>query len=186
MSKQVTRIMVLGVIASRGPVSGYRIEKTLGEWSVHRWATIAPASIYHQIRALRAAGMIERAEVQSGRAIELVATSVGQAQLRALLLDLLHEEDFQPLSLIPLLHFAPVLTTAELVDGLERRIQVIDRALEHEQEVLDRAEALGPSHVTEVFRLTWHGLRADRQWCLEFMARLTPGRAAAADGARRR
>jgi DNA-binding PadR family transcriptional regulator len=172
VSKQVTRMMVLGVIVHRGPLSGYGVEKTLNEWNVHRWTTIAPASIYQQIKSLGKAGMIELADSQTGRAVEHIATDAGREELHALLLGLLREEDFQPLSLLPLLHFTPVLAPVELIDGLERRIQTIDRALEHENEVISHADRLGPSYVGEVFRLTWHGLRADRQWCADFLDRL--------------
>jgi DNA-binding PadR family transcriptional regulator len=59
MPKEITRMMILGVVAFRGPIGGYGIEKTLDEWSVGRWTTIAPASIYQQLRSLSSAGFIE-------------------------------------------------------------------------------------------------------------------------------
>jgi DNA-binding PadR family transcriptional regulator len=172
MSSQITRLMVLGVIAYRQPISGYGIQKTLDEWAVARWTTIAPASIYQQLRTLTSRGFIEAVNGSGGRAAAVECTSAGQAELRALLLALLNEHDFQPLSLIPLLHFTPSLSIEELERGLSARIAAIDAALGKEEELVARSAALGRSHVAEIFRLTWHGLRADRAWCEEFRQRL--------------
>jgi len=172
VSRSTTRLMVLGVIAYRQPMSGYGIQKTLDEWAVSRWTTIAPASIYQQLRTLTAQGAVEPTPGATGRAVEYVCTPTGREELRELMLSLLHERDFQPLSLIPLLYFTPSLSTEELDAGLADRIQAIDEALAMEHAMIARSEALGPSHVTEIFRLTWHGLRADRDWCQEFRARL--------------
>jgi DNA-binding PadR family transcriptional regulator len=172
MSRQTTRVMVLGVIAYREPVSGYGIAKTLDEWAVSRWTTIAPASVYQQLRTLDAQGFLQPATPSRGRATEYRCTTTGREELHRLLLDLLGERDIRPLSLIPLLHFTPSLDTAELRDGLTARIAAIDDALAMEDRMLARSATLAPSHVTEIFRLTWHGLRADKAWCQEFLARL--------------
>jgi len=172
MTKQTTRIMVLGVIAYRGPIGGYGVEKTLREWAVERWTTIAPASIYQQLRSLRTAGLIEPVGDGAGRAVDYRCTDAGLAELRLLLLALLDEHDFSPLSLIPLLHFTPSLTRTELTEGLRQRISNIDRLLSHEPEIIALAEASGPSHVLEIFRLTWEGYCADRTWCRSFLDRL--------------
>ncbi|QDZ14345.1 PadR family transcriptional regulator [Humibacter ginsenosidimutans] len=172
MSRQTTRLMVLGVVAYRGPISGYGIEKTLDEWAVSRWTTIAAASVYQQLRTLTAAGFIEPSSGATARAVDYACTPAGTAELHRLLLELLHERDVRPLSLIPLLHFTPSLEPGELHDGLALRIARIDEALALEDEFLNRSLDLGPSHATEIFRLTWHGLRADKAWCEGFRRRL--------------
>jgi DNA-binding PadR family transcriptional regulator len=172
MPKEISRIMVLGTIAVRGPIGGYGIEKTFGEWAVDRWTTIAPASIYQQLRSLGAAGFIEAVGEPVSRATLYRCTAVGTERLHELLLALLREQSPQPLSLIPMLHFTPAISADELVDGLEARVARIDAALEVEPDVLERASTAGPSHVTEIFRLTWEGLRADRAWCLGYLQRL--------------
>jgi DNA-binding PadR family transcriptional regulator len=172
MSKQTTRIMVLGVVAYRQPISGYGIEKTLREWAVDRWTAIAPASIYQQLRSLRGAGLIEPAPDGTGRALDYCCTESGLHELRHLLLSLLNEQDFQPLSLIPLLHFTPSLAVEELIDGLGRRISTLDEVLSHEVAVIAHSDASGTPHVSEIFRLTWEGYRADRDWCHGFLGRL--------------
>ncbi len=172
MGKQTTRIMVLGAISYRQPISGYGVERVLSEWAVDRWTTIAPASIYQQLRSLRSAGLIEPVDAGTGRAIDYRCTETGKAELHRLLRALLDEQDFQPLSLIPLLHFTPSLSRRELTEGLARRISLIDQAVAHETDVLQRAATSGPSHVTEIFRLIWHGYRADRDWCRDFLDRL--------------
>lgn len=172
MSKQVTRIMILGIVVHRAPISGYGIEKTLQEWATERWTSIAAASIYQQLRSLTVAGLIRPTGERTGRAVGYEPTAAGRDELHDLLRSLLHEQSPQPLSLIPLLHFTPTLSSAELIEGLTRRIAVIDRALSYESAVIEQAQSTGPSHVTEIFRLTWHGLRADRAWCREFLDRI--------------
>lgn len=175
MSRQTTRLMVLGIVSYREPVSGYGIEKVLDEWAVSRWTTIAPASVYQQLRTLSAQGFIEPTEGSSARATEYRCAPEGRTELHSLLLGLLGERDPHPLSLIPLLHFTPSLSIEELDAGLAARISAIDDALALESELLARSAELGPSHVSEIFRLSWHGLRADRDWCREFRQRLAAG-----------
>jgi DNA-binding PadR family transcriptional regulator len=142
---------------------------------VSRWTTIAPASIYQQLRTLTADGFIAPVSGSNGRAAEYRNTAAGRAALRLLLLALLDERDIQPLSLIPLLHFTPSLSIEELDAGLAARIAAIDGSLALRDEMIARSEAIGPSHVTEIFRLTWHGLQADRDWCAGFRQRLADG-----------
>ena len=172
MPKETTRIMVLGVIAHRGPISGYGIEKTLDEWAVARWTAIAPASIYQQLRSLSSAGLIAPVGERRTRAVDYTCTDAGRNRLHELLLSLLDEPSPQPLSLIPLLHFTPTLSKEELVDGLTARIARIDDALGHERQVIHQASSVGPAYITEIFRLTWEGLRADRTWCESYLERL--------------
>ncbi|HXD62482.1 MAG TPA: PadR family transcriptional regulator [Lacisediminihabitans sp.] len=172
MSRQSTRIMVLGIVAYRQPISGYGIEKTLAEWAVDRWTTIAPASVYQQLRTLGRSGLIEPVAGSTTRAAEFRCTSAGRDELHRLLLDLLEERDVRPLSLIPLLHFTPSLSTAELEHGLTARVAAIDAALAASDAMLARSGELAASHVMEIFRLTLHGLRADRDWCRSFLHRL--------------
>lgn len=171
MAKRTTRLMILGVIAYRQPISGYGIEKTLAEWAVHRWTTIVPASIYQQLRSLSAAALIEPTS-GTGRAVSYTCTAAGREELRTLLLSVLNDEDLVPLSLIPLLHFTPTLTAGELTAGLTRRIALLDTAIAGEADVIKQVEHHGPRHISEIFRLTWRGLDADRQWCREFLDRL--------------
>ncbi len=172
MSRQTTRLMVLGVVAYRQPVGGYDIAKVLEGWAVSRWTTIAPASIYQQLRTLNINGFVAPDRQKATRATRYTATTAGQDELRRLLLELLHESDVRPLSLIPLLHFTPTLTTEELDAGLTARVAAIDRALSLENDMIERSAALAPAHVTEIFRLTWQGLRADQTWCQDFQQRL--------------
>lgn len=173
MAKETTRLMVLGIVAYRGPVGGYGIERILEEWAVARWTTIAPASIYQQLRSLSASGLIRESSAPRTRASEFEATDEGRERLHTMLLALLDEPRPQPMSLVPLLHFTPSLEEGELIDGLTARIHRIDEALANESAFLTAAEQNGPPHVVELFRLTLEGLRADRRWCVGYLERLS-------------
>lgn len=165
------RIMVLGAIAFRGPLAAAGVGAVFHEWEVDRWATISAASIERRLRALAADGFIEVDAAPSGES-QFHCTARGRDELHQLLLRLLAAEDFQPFSLLPLLHFVRVLSPEQLSDGLRRRILRIDEILAYERSVIARMGVDGPPHASEIIHLNWHRYNADRSWSLEFIGRL--------------
>lgn len=173
----VTRIMVLGAIAFRGPLTRTGVSEVHREWEVSRWTAVTQESIAHAVCLLADSGYIH--ESTSGSAERLLhCTAQGRDELHRLLRRLLAADTFQPFNLLPLLHFARVLSPAELADGLRRRILYIDEVLAYETSAISRAAANGPDHASEIVRLNWHRYNADRSWSLEFIGRLYGGTAA--------
>lgn len=172
VSERTARIMVLGAVAYRGPLSRPDMAKVFDEWTVGRWAMIPAAAIDRQARSLTAAGLIRVSDSAHPEGAEYHCTEAGRTELRRLLLELLNAEDFEPFNLMPLLHFITSLRVAELADGLRRRILYIDEVLAYESAVIADAPADGPDHPTEIVRLNWHRYDADRTWSLGFIGRL--------------
>lgn len=167
---RIARIMVLGAIAHRGPLSAAGVVTVFDEWDIDRWVTITTGSIAEQFRSLSAAGFIRLAEGRHGE--EYDCAEGGRTKLRLLLLELLHVEGFRPFNLMPLLHFVTSLEVSELADGLRRRIIYIDEVLAHKDSVIEHSPADGPDHRSEIVRLDWQRFNADRTWSLEFVGRL--------------
>lgn len=175
VSERTARIMVLGTIAYRAPLTATGIAHVLKEWIVERWADIPAIAIDREVRALAESGLIRQHETSNAAEAEFNCTDQGRNELHQLLLRLLNADSFQPFSLMPLLHFITVLSLAELADGLRRRILYIDEVLAHESSVISHAPADGPDHTSEIVRVNWHRYNADRSWSLEFIGRLYGG-----------
>lgn len=163
------RILVLGAVAYRGPLSADGIASVLDDWGIGRWTSISAGAIDLQLRSLVAAELIRP---DQSVPVEYHCTEEGRTELRRLLLDLLNAEDFTPFNLMPLLHFVTTLGVAELADGLRRRVLRIDEILAHERDVIAHTTAGAPEHPAELARLNWHRFDADREWSLGFIARL--------------
>jgi predicted GNAT family acetyltransferase len=171
-TEQTARIVVLGTIAYRGPLTVSGIADVHQQWAVSRWSTISGESIDQQVRALAASGLIRPQESAGAQGPEFHCTEQGRSGLHDLLLRLVRAERFQPFNLMPLLHFVTSLTPAELADGLRRRILYIDDVLEHESSAIAGSSTGGPDYPSEIHRVNWHRFNADRTWSLEFIGRL--------------
>lgn len=163
------RILVLGAVAYRGPLSAEGVASVLDDWGIGRWTSISAEAIDVQLRSLAAAELIRPDE---SAPVEYHCTEEGRTELRRLLLDLLNAEDFVPFNLMPLLHFVTTLGVAELADGVRRRVLRIDEILAHERDVIAHTTAGAPEFPAELARLNWHRFDADREWSLGFIARL--------------
>lgn len=170
--ERIARIMVLGTIAYRGPLTASGIADVHQQWAVNRWTSISAEQINKQLRALAESGLIRQQDAANTAEPEFHCTESGRSELHHLLLRLVREERFEPFNLMPLLHFVTSLTPAELADGLRRRILYIDEVLAHESSVIAQLSADGPDHASEMNRVTWHRFNADRSWSLEFIGRL--------------
>lgn len=172
MGSSIARIMVLGAVAYRGPLTTDGVASVLREWMVQRWGVIPADSIEWELRTLAESEFVRRQEPGNGAQSQFSCTEQGRNELHDLLLRLLTADTFQPFNLMPLLHFVTALSLAELADGLRRRILRMDEVLAYESSVIAHAAADGPDHASEIVRLNWHRYNADRSWSLAFIGRL--------------
>lgn len=170
--EQIDRIMVLGTVAYRGPLTATGIERELRDGASDTSAAKSRRSIDRQVRLLAEAGHIRRQDSSATGETEYHCTENGRSELRRLLLRLLHTESPRPFDLEPLLHFVTSVSLAELADGLRRRILRIDEVLAHESSVIAHSPVDGPDHRSQIARLSWHRFTADRRWSLEFIGQL--------------
>ncbi|KKO54231.1 PadR family transcriptional regulator [Paenibacillus sp. DMB20] len=54
----MTRAMVLGLLHTNGPMSGYEIQQMMQSAQTDLWAYVQPASIYHALKKLQAEGKV--------------------------------------------------------------------------------------------------------------------------------
>ncbi|MCJ2147805.1 PadR family transcriptional regulator [Bacillus sp. B19-2] len=54
----MTNVMVLGVLLTYGPMSGYEIQQKMRSAKTNEWAYVKPASIYHALRKLESEKLV--------------------------------------------------------------------------------------------------------------------------------
>lgn len=57
----VVRLLVLGVVRTRGRAHGYAVRRELLSWRVETWTEVKPGSIYHALRQLAKEGKLREA-----------------------------------------------------------------------------------------------------------------------------
>ncbi|RBP98048.1 hypothetical protein CRD60_02420 [Bifidobacterium aemilianum] len=179
MSVQDTRLLVLGVVKLREPTYGYEIEKELKRWNADRWAGIARASIYHQLKALTKAGLLEFEstgnEGKRPTQYRYRTTKSGREQFSALLRQELNKASPQPGDLMAALCFTPSIPQDEWEDSCRRRLGLIDLFLASFDEEMNRwfpTEAGKADYIQEIFYYEQAAFTAERQWLTDFLERL--------------
>lgn len=122
-----SRLLVLGVVLLREPTYGYEIEKELKQWNAHRWAGIARASVYNQLRSLTKNGMLKfdstiKPENRPTQYLYRI-TEKGKKEFNALLREQLNNADPQPGDLMLILPFIPFLSREEISNACQKRMQ---------------------------------------------------------------
>jgi DNA-binding PadR family transcriptional regulator len=85
---RVVRLLVLGTLATRGPMYGHQIRRVAEMINVEAWSEIRPGSLYHALHQLEGEGLIEA--VRTERKGRLPARTVygitaeGETELRTL------------------------------------------------------------------------------------------------------
>ena len=52
------RLLVLGVVRTRGEAHGYAVHQELMSWRVDTWTAVKPPSIYHAVKQLEREGLL--------------------------------------------------------------------------------------------------------------------------------
>lgn len=175
------RLLVLGVVRILQPVHGYDVLRELLSWRADQWLSVAPGSVYNQLKTLTRAGMLEvvGTEQQGNRPARTTyrVTRDGDNEFYALLRAALWRVDdasWEPLYVA--LCFAPFLTREELDAALEHRAAQLDalrRSTDFDLKGLDRGTA--PPHVAEVYHLNRARFAAEAAWSRAFAERLRGG-----------
>ena len=58
------RLLVLGVVRTRGQAHGYGVHRELMSWRVDTWTSVKPSSIYHAVKQLAREGRLAATEPQ--------------------------------------------------------------------------------------------------------------------------
>jgi DNA-binding PadR family transcriptional regulator len=177
----LSRLMILGLLAERGPMHGHQIRRTAELTNAEVWGGITGGALYAELRKLSGDGLIEaiREEQVGRRPARTVYRITGEGRL-----ELVVQRDAalgvvfgsaDPLSVVLL--FAAGTDPAELSEQLavrRRRIEGQLEAMAAERERLTGQGVLPPLAVA-AFRRGELRLEAELRWHEEFGRQLAAG-----------
>jgi DNA-binding PadR family transcriptional regulator len=171
-----TRLLVLGVVRGFGRTHGYRVRAELLSWGIDDWANVKPGSIYHALRQLAKAGLLEASEIADwpGR-VDYSLTPEGDKEFFRLLVDALERPEHRADMLSAGLALLPALTRDRAVSVLSTRLAVLEtqRAVLRESSAVD-AEAL-PPHLRELWTMRARYADLSVEWTRDLLERVTSG-----------
>jgi DNA-binding PadR family transcriptional regulator len=139
----LTRLVILGLLAERGPRHGHQLRRDAEMAEADRWAGIGVGSLSRELRGLQAEGLIEAVRTERvGRRPERTVyglTDEGRLELTVLRRQAVSQLDAGPDPLSVVLVFAGTDDPAELAGLLIRRRQ----ALRAQADVLAAERARG-------------------------------------------
>jgi DNA-binding PadR family transcriptional regulator len=177
----LSRLMILGLLAERGPMHGHRIRRTAELTNAEVWGGITGGALYAELRKLSGEGLIEaiREEQVGRRPARTVYQITEEGRLELVVQrDAALEVVFgsaDPLSVVLL--FAAGTDPAELSERLaarRRRIEGQLAAMAAERERLTGQGVLPPLAVA-AFRRGELRLEAELRWHEEFGRQLAAG-----------
>jgi DNA-binding PadR family transcriptional regulator len=125
----LTRLVILGLLAERGPRHGHQLRRDAELAEVDRWAGVGVGSLHRELRGLEAEGLIEAVRTERvGRRPERTVyclTDEGKRELTLLRQQAAGQLDAAPDPLSVLLVFAGTGDPAELAALLARRKQAL-------------------------------------------------------------
>jgi DNA-binding PadR family transcriptional regulator len=125
----LTRLVILGLLAERGPRHGHQLRRDAELAEADRWAGIAVRSLHRELRGLEAEGLIEAVRTERvGRRPERTVyslTGAGRRELSVLRQQAVAQLDAGPDPLSVVLVFAGTDDPAELAALLARRQQAL-------------------------------------------------------------
>lgn len=175
-----TRMLVLGVVRTFGPVHGYDVRRELLSWGVDDWASVATGSIYNALNTLAREAMIEVVGTdQVGGRPERTTyriTAAGEQELTQLMRDAWWHVRTPIDPLAPAVAMMALLPRDEVIAALEARISQIeahDRALAFKLGLVDDVEI--PAHVGALIELVGARTHAELAWARQLIERLRAG-----------
>jgi len=175
-----TRLLVLGVVRIFQPVHGYDVRRELMSWHVHEWASVAPGSIYNQLKSLTRDGALEIVGTdQVGKRPERTTyrlTPRGEQEFSELLRDTWWtvRMPFDPLAAgVALIGF---MKRDEAIAALEARMAQVHGQLQHSEKAIAAIDDIEtPAHVRELMRLLNGRLASEIAWAKALLPRLRDG-----------
>src|SRR5215469_9468219 len=177
----LSRLMILGVLAERGPMHGHQIRRTAELTNAEVWGGITGGALYAELRKLAGEGLIQavREEQVGRRPARTVYQITREGRLELVVQrDAALEGIFgsaDPVSVVLL--FAAGLDAAELADRLAARRRRVAGQLEDMTAERERLTGQGvlPPLAAAAFRRGELRLEAELRWHEEFERELATG-----------
>jgi len=172
------RLLVLGVVRTRGAAHGYAIHRELVSWRVDTWTAVKPPSIYHAVKQLDREGKLTGSgpedSPQGPARVAYRITPAGEQEFVLLLESALRSPELEEFGAG--IAFMRCLTRARVVELLEEQwgtTETIGRQLEEmKPQWPDPTE---PPHAHHLLDL-WRGTFAARAtWTEIMLARIRRG-----------
>jgi DNA-binding PadR family transcriptional regulator len=178
---EMTRVVLLGALARRGPMHGYAIKQALHEWYMDFWADVKPGSIYAGLKRLVAEGLVEQTGTsrEGNRPVRTTyrLTPAGREELRTLLRSFWTPPVRVARPVDMALNFVTELPADEIEPLLRERLQAIENQI-----WLFRPEMRPPfdeparqARVDDLHEHELLLLEAERAWCEHVLKRLRSG-----------
>lgn len=171
----LTRLMVLGVLAERGPMHGHQIRRTAELTNVEKWGGVSVGALYRELHHMEDEGLVEpvRSEQVGRRPARTVYTITAEGRLELHLLGerAIEEPSHAPDALSVALLFGGLANDPDYLTGLlEQRRQSIATGLAGLVSERERLVAKGYLNDTAVavFRRGEVHLAAELAWHDEF------------------
>jgi DNA-binding PadR family transcriptional regulator len=170
----LSRLMILGLLAERGPMHGHQIRRTAQLTNADVWGGITGGALYAELRRLDGEGLVHavREEQIGRRPARTIYEITGEGRLELVVQrDAALEVIFgtaDPLSVVLL--FAAGRDPAELADKLTTRSRKVRLQLDEMTAERDRLTRLGhlPPLAIAAFRRGELRLEAELRWHAEF------------------
>jgi DNA-binding PadR family transcriptional regulator len=172
------RLLVLGVVRTRGEAHGYAIHRELTSWRVDTWTAVKPPSIYHAVKQLDKEGFLQSSDKRdSPRGPARVAyrlTPAGEGEFDRLLQAALTSPDIEEFGAgIAFMRCLPRRRVEELL----REQLAITYAIDGELEAMKSTwpNPGEPPHAQHLLDL-WRGsFAANATWTTAMLARIDGG-----------
>jgi DNA-binding PadR family transcriptional regulator len=175
-----TRLLVLGCVRIFQPVHGYFLRRELLSWEVDQWAHVHPGSIYHALKSLTKAGLLEEVPTPaSGSRPARTAyrlTDEGEREFLTLLrVGLLSVDD--PTLFLTAINMTPAISRDEVLDTVTTRVGLLEAAIDYaEAQVVQIVAAPDtPDSASEVARVLAARLRGEVEWARGYLDRVRGG-----------
>jgi DNA-binding PadR family transcriptional regulator len=170
----LSRLMVLGLLASNGPRHGHQIRRDAEGTNVSTWGGVNVGALYRELRLMEEEGLVEpvRTEQVGRRPARTIyqITGEGQRELSILREQAIRGLHHAPDALSVALLFGRVWDRRELIELLQARRQMIDSirdGITTKRDYLQAKGYLTPLDVA-VFRRSELRLDAELRWLEEF------------------
>ncbi|MFI6510562.1 PadR family transcriptional regulator [Streptosporangium sp. NPDC050855] len=177
----LTRLMILGLMAAQGPLHGHEIKRIAAYTDVSEWGGVGVGAINRELRQADEAGLIRQVAVEQvgRRPVRTVyeITGTGRRELAALREAAICELRFGPDALAVALLFGRAQDPAELAGLLARRREQLASTisdLEAERAQLVREGRIGTLDAA-LFRRQETLLQAEIRWLDEHAPAITTG-----------
>ena len=162
MSRIAIKVILLGILAVKGPLTGYDIKKTLKEWHINKFVKAPFGSIYYHLSNMKKNGLVESFS-ENGK-VKWKITNEGFNEFRILLKKIFFEYERIYYSFDVALMFMPFLSFEEIIVGLNNRIEIIRRILDYLYKVRDEEIKILPFFLVEIVEHSIAMLEAELKW----------------------